>query len=248
MKTMLFVVATALSSIVAVAQNSESRTVNSFNELKVQQGIEVIYTQGEKESVKVEVNNKEILKNVVTENKRGKLSIYLKADEEKLFAGKHKVIVYITDNDTKSIEAVTGATIQVNNQITVPQLTVILKTGAIFKGKINATEKLTLKINSGAAFQGGIITDKLITDVKGGSFVELTGHAENSTVFCSGGTLNAKTFTTEKADIRAKHLSSVGIGVKQSLSTETDASSAIVYYGNSIKVETSDNVSMIKRY
>lgn len=248
MKTMLFVVATALSSIVAVAQNSESRTVNSFNELKVQQGIEVIYTQGEKESVKVEVNNKEILKNVVTENKRGKLSIYLKADEEKLFAGKHKVIVYITDNDTKSIEAVTGATIQVNNQITVPQLTVILKTGAIFKGKINATEKLTLKINSGAAFQGGIITDKLITDVKGGSFVELTGHAENSTVFCSGGTLNAEKFTTEKADIRARNLSSVGIGVNQSLSTETDQSSAIIYYGKPVKVEMSENVSMIKRY
>ncbi|GGB75523.1 hypothetical protein GCM10007424_14320 [Flavobacterium suaedae] len=247
MKTMLFLVATALSSIVAVAQNSENRNIKGFNELKVQQGIEVIYTYGEKESVKVEANNTEILKNVVTENRKGKLNIYLKTDEEKLFAGKNKVTVYITDNDTRSIEAITGATIKISNQITVPQLSVILKTGAIFKGKINATEKLTLKINSGAGFQGGIITDKLITDVTGGGFVELTGHAENSIVFCSGGTLNAEKFTTEKADIRAKHLSSVGIGVKQSLSGETDQSSAIVYYGKPIKVETSDNVSMIKR-
>ncbi|MBE99458.1 DUF2807 domain-containing protein [Flavobacterium coralii] len=245
MKTMLVIAALALSGMAATAQNAETRNVTGFNAINVQNGIEVIYTHGSTESVKVECSSQN-LPYVITRLKNNTLHISLvKSDTDVPAAGPVKV--YVTDNDMARIEASAGAMVRVTNEIDVPRLSLELKTGAMFNGNINATEKMVLKAKSGAAFKGSIVTGELVTDIRSGAHAKLLGHAEESDITCIGGTLIAGTFTSETADIQAVNLSSVSINVKQKVKANADNSSAISYSGTPDEVILAENTFAMKR-
>jgi hypothetical protein len=245
MKTMLVIAAFALSGMAASAQEAETRNVTGFNAINVQNGIEVIYTQGNTEDVKVECSRQN-QPYVVTKLKNNTLHISLaKADTDLPAAGPVKV--YITDNDTGSIDASAGAIVRVTNEIDVPKLVLELKTGAMFSGNINATEKMVLKAKTGAAFKGSIVTGELVTDIRSGAHAKLLGHAQESDITCSGGTLVAGSFTSETAQIQAVNLSSVAINIKQKVTATTDNSSAISYSGKPEQVILADNMFAMKR-
>ncbi|WP_297333449.1 DUF2807 domain-containing protein [Flavobacterium sp.] len=245
MKTMLVIAALALSGMAATAQKAETRNVTGFNAINVQNGIEVVYTHGDTESVKVECSSQN-LPYVVTRLKSNTLHISLAKNDTDIPAT-GPVKVYITDNDMASIEASAGAMVRVTNEIDVPQLVLELKTGAMFSGNVNATEKMILKAKSGAAFKGSIVTGELVTDIRGGAHARLLGHAVESDITCSGGTLIAGTFTSESADIHAVNMSSVAINVKQKVKANTDNSSAISYSGTPEEVILADNTFAMKR-
>ena len=222
--------------------------MKNFTKVEVQSGIEVIFTQNDTESVTVSSSEKENLHYVVTECRGEHLKIYIsdKADDTKTKISQN-IKVYISDNNTSSITATSGAIVNVTNQINVPKLTVTLKTGAVFSGKINTTAVCTVKAYSGSGFKGSIITGKLTTDITGGAYVQLNGHAEEVYVFCSGGTLTAGKFTSDNADIRARRMSSVAINVKDSITANTDKSSAITYYGQPGKINFGDDTFAVRK-
>jgi hypothetical protein len=248
MKTMLFMAMLALTGVTATAQNEEVRKVSNFTNIEVQSGIEVVFTHSDTESVKVASADKDNLRYVVTERSGERLKIYMNDSGKK---GKSKISesikVYISDNNTSSIKASSGAVVKVTNQINVPELTVTLKTGAVFSGKINTTEKCTVKTSSGSGFKGSIITGKLNTDVTGGAYVQLNGHAEKAEVFCSGGTLAADKFTCDNVEIRARRMSAVAINVENSIKANTDNTSAITYFGQPSNIYFGDDTFAVRK-
>ena len=248
MKKMLFMAVAGLAGATATAQNEETRNVKNFTNIEVQNGIEVIFTHDDTESVTVTSDSKENLYYVVTKCEGERLKIYIneKADDAVADVSEN-IKVYISDNNTSSITASSGGVVKVTNQINVPELKVVLKTGATFSGNINATTKCTVEASSGSGFKGSIITGELTTDITGGAYVQLNGHAEKSSVFCSGGTLTGSNFTSENAKIWARRMSSVSINVKNSITANTDKSSAITYYGHPEKIKLGDDTFAVRK-
>ncbi|NDI98295.1 hypothetical protein GWA97_04325 [Flavobacterium sp. LaA7.5] len=248
MKTMLFMAVVALTGAMATAQNEETRNVKNFTNIEVQSGIEVIFTHSDTESVMVSSADRNNLHYVITECSGEQLKIYINEkanDAASKISGNIKV--YVSDNNIASITATSGAVVKVSNQINVPELIVTLKTGATFSGNINTTELCTIKAASGSGFKGSIITGELKTDITGGAYVQLNGHAEKTEVFCSGGTLTAGKFTSENAKVWARRMSSVAINVKESITANTDKSSAITYYGQPDKINFGDDTFALRK-
>lgn len=248
MKTTLFMAALALTGVVATAQNEETRNVNNFTNIEVQSGIEVIFTQSDTESVKVSSTNEDNLHYVATEQNGERLKIYINDNANDATAKiSDNIKVYVSDNNTSSINASSGAVVRVTNQINVPELKITLKTGATFSGKINTTEKCTVKAYSGSGFKGSIITGKLKTDVTGSAYVQLSGHAEKASVFCSGGTLAADKFNCDNVEIWARRMSAVAINVENSIKVNTDKTSAITYYGHPDNIYFGDDTFAVRK-
>ncbi|QYJ68384.1 GIN domain-containing protein [Flavobacterium litorale] len=248
MKTMLVMAALALTSTIAVAQNEETRNVSDFNSIKVENGIEVIYTHNDTESVKVKTTDNNAMNYVVTERSGKELRIYINNNAKDAAVNVAKNIqVYVSDNNTASITAKTGATVKVTNQINTPKLSITLKTGSTFTGNINATEICDIKAASGSAFKGSIITEEFKAIITGGAYVALNGHAEKSEVLCNGGTLTGDKFTCEKAEVWAKRMSSVALHVTDSVMATTDTSSAISYSGKPNKIHLGDDNFAIRK-
>lgn len=248
MKTTLFMAMLALTGVAATAQNEEVRKVSNFTNIEVQSGIEVIFTHSDTESVKVSSANKDNLYYVVTERSGERLKIYINDNANNATAKiSDDIKVYVSDNNTSSINASSGAVVKVTNQINVPELTVTLKTGATFSGKINTTDKCTVKASSGSGFKGSIITGELKTDVTGSAYVQLNGHAEKAEVFCSGGTLAADKFTCDNVEIRARRMSAVAINVENSIKANTDKTSAITYYGHPNNIYFGDDTFAVRK-
>ncbi|AXG72777.1 hypothetical protein DVK85_00415 [Flavobacterium arcticum] len=248
MKTMLFMAVLAFTGVSASAQNEETRNVKNFTNIEVQNGIEVIFTHSDTELVSVTSSEKDNLNYVVTKCKGKVLKVYINEEAENATSKvSEKIIVYISDNNTSAITASSGAVVKVSNQINVPQLTVILKTGATFSGKINTTEKCTIKAYSGSGFKGSIITGKLKTDITEGAYVQLNGHAEKASVFCSGGTLAADKFNCDNVEIWARRMSAIAINVEDSIKIDTDKTSAVTYFGHPDEIYFGDDTFALRK-
>ncbi|OIQ16201.1 MAG: hypothetical protein BM557_10035 [Flavobacterium sp. MedPE-SWcel] len=238
----------ALTGATALAQNVETRNVKNFNSLKIQSGIQVIYTHDDTESVRVVSTDKENLDYVVTERSGKLLKVYIDKEENETTSKiTENIKVYISDNNISDITVTSGAIVKITNQINTPELTVTLRTGGSLTGNINTTKKCHVKASSGAGFKGSIITEVLNTDITGGAYVKLYGNTETANIFCSGGTLIADKFTSRNADVWARRMSSVIIYVKDSITTDVDNSSAITYYGKPNKIKLGDDTFAVRR-
>lgn len=248
MKSILCMAFAALVSTAATAQNEQERNNKGFTSLEVQDGIQVIFTQSDVESVKVTSNGNSNLNFVVTESRGEKLAIYLNENIKNTETEFSEIVkVYVSDNNIVSITAQTGASVYITNQVDVPAITFNIKSGAAIKGIINAHDSCTIKAASGAAFNGSIITKRLNTDITGGAHINAYGSAEKTVIFCSGGTFNAGKFVTDHADIIARRVSSVAVNVKISVMANADNTSAITYSGNPEKIKMGDDTFAIRR-
>lgn len=247
MKTMLILAAISLSGFAAQAQSTDARNLKGFNRIEVQNGIELVYTQGERESVMVECLNPQHLSYVETQQKGKTLSIRMKNSFMEENTGSTRVKVYVTDNDLEAINAESGAMITFDGQVNAQDLSIELTTGATLSGSINATGTCSLKVKQGAGFKGNVITGRLRADVISGGFVTMAGHADQAQVFCSGGTLNAPKFTAEKASVNARRLSAVALNVKNRIMASSDSSSAITYSGQPEKIRLAEHTFAVAR-
>jgi hypothetical protein len=67
MTKFILTIASVLAGIVANAQVTETRNVSDFSKLRASQGIEVLYTVSNSNSVKVETDDNERLQMIKTE-------------------------------------------------------------------------------------------------------------------------------------------------------------------------------------
>ena len=246
MKKLVFTTLLAIAGMGAQAQISETRKSENFNSLEVKNGIEVIFTQSNESSLKVESDNRENLEKIATEFKNGILKIYLKEPlNEKQMPGTAKI--YVASSTVTDFKALTGSSIKLNGKLAVNNLTIKLASGASFTGEAKCTDKCIVKAESGAMFRGKIITDAFETKITGGASVKVIGTTNTAIVVCNSGTFLAGKFITKNADVKTSNASTAFVNSEESIKANTDTTSSITYYGEPMNVNLGENSYAIKR-
>lgn len=247
MKQLLFTAMYALCTFGAKAQLTENREAKEVTKIEVASGVEVVYNQSDSLKLSVETNDPENFKDIVTEYKGTTLKIYIKDpkyDKSVYTTAK----VYVSQKNVTSFTASGGAAIKTTGTTVVPLLNIHLSTSAMFVANTMQVGGLcTIKATSGSGFRGKVIADTFKGDAVKGGYIKIMGSANSATIFCSGGSLQAGRFICQKADIIAKNAASVFINTSNAIKADTDASSAITYYGNPDKTNLGSNAFAVKR-
>lgn len=250
--TKFFITVTmALAGLFSNAQIQETRKTGAFTGIEVQNGIELIYTQGEVASVKVETDDYYKLTNIITEckGKTLKISMKEKATPETIAPQAYTLIkVYVTQKDISTIKATAGASVRVPQDANLSNIAIDLEAGASFTGNINCTQKCSVTARSGSFFDGKVITNIFNGDFKGGAAIKLSGAAKTATIFSNtGAACMAGKFICDSAVVDARRTSSVTIKVIDAIKAETDTSASITYYGSPADTHLGENCYAVKK-
>ncbi|PZR23458.1 MAG: hypothetical protein DI539_03280 [Flavobacterium psychrophilum] len=242
-------VITALMAVIglgAQAQTSETRKSENFTTLDVKNGIEVVFTQSDAPSLKVESNNENNLSNIITQFSKGTLKVYMRDNENRgTISGVARV--YVSAADVNNFKATTGATIKANGKVVNDEITVKLTSGASFVGELNGTKKCTIKTESGSMFRGIVKTVDFEGRAYSGSTIKISGNTDNAKVVCNNGSLMAGKFLSQDADVKTTNAATAFISAAKSISADADNSSSITYYGEPADVNLGTNMYAIKR-
>ncbi|WP_066627695.1 head GIN domain-containing protein [Labilibacter marinus] len=146
-------------------RKSQTRNIGAFNELHAGKGINVTLIEGDKESLKVEIENGE-LTDVVTELKGRKLNIKLKTKIYKNVG----VQVYVTYKSIKSISTGSGAFVDANNTIHAQNLDLKAGTGSTIILEID-TKSVASSLSSSKIELIGKTEFQDVTTNTGGKYV-----------------------------------------------------------------------------
>jgi hypothetical protein len=245
MKKFLITALIALSGIMAQAQTQQTRNTADFNKIDVQNGIEVILTQGESSKVRVE---SAMSNNIVTEVSGKTLKIYVRGEVSTMGDEAIPAKVYVTQKDINGLRAQSGAAITAVGQINTGGLAIDLSAGASFKGMIKCEGALQLNIRSGANFDGIVLTDFFEGNFKGGAVAKISGQANNAVIHSNtGATCLAANFIAQKATIDAKRTSSIVINVQKSIHATADTTASVSYYGSPERTMLGEDSYAFKR-
>lgn len=124
---------------------TEERTISdNFEEIKVQQGINLYLTQGNSTELSVEADEN-ILDILITEVKNNELKIYF---EKNVYKAKTRN-VYLTANNITKIKTSSGASVKSENTLQVNSLELDSSSGSSIKMHVNAKE-ISTSSSSGA--------------------------------------------------------------------------------------------------
>ena len=127
---------------------SEDRTIsNNFNEIKVQQGIQLFITQDNITELKVEADEN-IIDLLITEVKDNQLKIYF---EKNVYRAKARN-VYLSAANINKIKASSGASVKSENTFQTTSLDLDASSGSSIKVYVNATD-ITSETSSGATIK-----------------------------------------------------------------------------------------------
>lgn len=239
-----------LFSILAKAQVSENRTVGEFSKLKVATGVDVIFTQDTKISVKAEADDAEKLQDIVTNVSGNTLEVFVdsknfnKKDKKNKQRYKHKILkVYVSAPYVDSFQASSSGSITAKNEITVKSADIKVSSSGSFSGNIKSDE-ITIKASSSGDVKGQITAKNTNVEVSSSADVDLYGTSENISVSASSSAdLNGKNLTVKKASVSASSSSDVTLNVTDSLTAKASSSASITYSGNPAKVEVEKSSS-----
>ena len=229
MKTLRFTILAVIFSafsILAYAQNKETRTLSSFNELHVGGSWDVIMEQGTKEEVRLEGKGINLNK-VITEVKNNSLHIYMEKGNYKNF----ELTVYVTYKSLEKLNKSGSGNLKNKSDLAAPNFALHLSgSGNTTLENLNA-ENLSLQMSG-----SGNLT------VAGGRVNDLAIHQSGS------GNIKSIGLETENCKINKSGSGNVEITVNRSLEVASSGSGNIRYEGNpSInKVKFSGSGELVK--
>lgn len=245
MKQLAITALFAFAGFGAQAQVSETRESGEFTAIDVQNGIEVVFTQSNDKTLRVESGNAAFLDNIVTQFKGGTLQIYLDGEP----SGRTEAMnakVYVSGSNVTRFCAATGASIKADGTIKIGELNVSLCTGGVFTGVVQA-EKCRVRAASGSTFRSVLTATSLRADATSGASLRITGTADYATVSCIGGVLHGGKLVCQKAEVRAGNGGQAYITTTKHIKANADTSSCITYYGEPAEVDLGENTYAIKR-
>ncbi len=204
---LLLITLFSIFNVRAQERNSQTRNVGTFNEVYAGKGINVTLIEGDKEKVRVEIENAEVT-DVITEIDGRKLDIKLKTKIYKDMS----VMVYVTYKSLKAISAGTGAFITSDNVI--------------------YADNLDLKAGSGST----IILDLDVKNLNASlssSKIEVVGKVDFQEVSSStGGRFVADKLDCKEAIIKASTGGVASVNVSEKLDAKTNTGGKIHYKGD----------------
>lgn len=198
----------------AVSQEKEERTLGSFEEVQVSQGIDAYLEKGTKESVRVEARGIP-LEEVLTEVYGDRLKVHLSRNRWRDYS----VTVYITYVNLDGISASSAANI----------------TGkSIIRG-----DRLNLDVSSAADIEVEVVVNDLSCDASSSGDIEVSGKTKylNVDVSSAGG---VDAFDLEAEEVKVDASSGAGAKVYATKEIDAEASSgaSVRYRGDPSKSRT----------
>ncbi len=212
-KKLVFVTAAVFASLIFTQNSSaqrEIRQVESFNSIKVANGLDVYITQEKEQRVEVEAIKGQIHR-IITEVNNGMLHVYVKGN----FKWNAKDIrkVYISAPEFNTITANGGADIHCNTVI--------------------KSESLNLECNSGADIYLSVETNDLSLSCTGGADMLIEGTTENLSATASGGAdINAQKLKAKHVVASASGGGDVDVFASESLTAKASGGGDINYSGS----------------
>jgi len=192
---------------------SEDRTINSnFNEIKVQQGIQVFLTQGNSTELKVEADEN-IIDLLITEVKDNELKIYFEKNVNKAKSRN----VYLTANEISKIRTSSGAMIKTENTLETNTLELDSSSGSSIKVTVNASE--------------------IISSSSSGSNIHVYGKTKSfSASASSGSSIDADKLETVNTSAKVSSGANIDVNVSGKLVAKASSGGSIDYEGNPTEV------------
>ncbi|MCF6168356.1 head GIN domain-containing protein [Lutibacter sp.] len=202
---------------------SEERTINSnFDEIKVQQGINLYLTQGNSINLEVEADEN-IIGLLITEVKNNELNIYF---EKNVYRAKARD-VYVTATHISKIKTSSGASVKSDDILQVNSLILDASSGSSIKIYTNA-EEITSSASSGAS-------------------IDIYGKTTSfSATASSGSSIDADELKTVNTYAKASSGANIDLNVSKKLTAKASSGGDIDYEGNPTDVnkETSSGGSV----
>jgi hypothetical protein len=245
-----------LFTILASAQVSENRTVSNFSKIKVSAGIDLVFTQESKTSLKVEADDAEKLQDIMTIISGNTLEIYV---DSKNFNKKgkknknrytHKTLkVWVSAPAVDSFKASSSSSVSLKNGIDVPTAEIKVSSSASLNGNIKA-EEITIEVSASGNLKSNISAKKISADLSSSGDALLSGNADSITISASSSAdLKAKDLTVRNANIDASSSAEVVLNVTESLTAKASSSGSVSYYGNpkNVQADKSSSGSVTKK-
>lgn len=247
--TRIIIFATSiLLSLFASAQVSETRNITGFSKIKTSESIAVIYTQSATTSVKVEADDAEKLKEIVTEVSGSTLGISLintKDNGSRNHVRKNYRIlkVYVSAPSVNDFHAGNSSSITFTNTVTGKSVTLDASTSASINGNVKADET-TIGVSTSANLTANIETQQLHVDVGTSASAKLSGTSGKSIFKAdTSASCDAKELVSKNASAEAETSASIRLAVTETLDADASTSGSIGYYGNPAKVKAGKSTS-----
>jgi len=193
---------------------SEDRTItNDFNEIKVQQGINLYLTQSNTTKINVEADEN-ILDLLITEVKNNELKIYF---EKNVYRAKARN-VYLTTNDISKINTSSGASVKSENTLIVNSLDLDSSSGSSIKIYVNSDE-VSSSTSSGASIKIYGKTNYFLANAS------------------SGSSIDADELKSKEATAQASSGANINLNVSDKLTASASSGGDIDYEGNPTKIK-----------
>jgi len=222
MKTLFIALLVSLLSLPGYSQkqfvvdaDAEMRDIRTpFSSIKVSGGISLYLSQADEVAVAVSAPDASLRDAIRTKVENGQLNIYFENDGKWRLRNK-KLVVYVSFNDLKRLDASGASDIIVAGNLNLPSLELHMSGASDFKGAVTLTS--------------------LQLFLSGASDVYLTGTATNLNIESSGASdVKAYELITEICSARASGASDVHITVQKELNVQASGASKVLYKGDAV--------------
>ncbi len=209
-------IALILFPVLVLAQQSETRSVNSFKGVKTGEAIDVYLKKGDKESVRVEVSG-DNLGNVITEVSGSYLKIHRR--ETRFFEKNVDIKVYVTYVSINRIYASSAAN--------------VFSDGAI------KADNIEVHASSAADIEISVEATSVIAEASSAADIIIEGKAKTIKASASSsGDVDAYRLEAESADANASSAGGIKLWVSQALEASASSGGNVRYRGNPTRTNT----------
>ena len=217
MRRLLIIFLVAITSS-AYAQKTETRSVNKFNTVKAQTGVDVYLKKGSKESVRIVVTGNIEPRNVLT----NVTSNVLKISVDDGSYNNVDIKIYVTYVEVEKLMVNSGAN--------------------IFSENVIKASKLTLSATSAGTIDIQAEVDQLEVNAGSAGEIELKGKAETAVIEAvSAGEVDAYEMVVNTVKVKAVTAGSAKVNVVKEIEAKAETGADIRFRGNPERSNTSSS-------
>lgn len=219
MKRINFLIAFLITAVIAQAQkiydaNATLRTVGEFKAISVSNAFSVYISQSNETGLAVSAENKNDIKNIVTEVEDGVLKI--RYDEKGSWRGDKKLKAYISFKDLNRIIMKGATDLYIVTPVNLPSLQVDASGASNFK-----------------TLTGVLNIDDMVIKSQGASDIQLKGKVNKLVIDASGASdIKSYALVANTCDIKASGASDIKLTVNGELTVNASGASDIRYKGS----------------
>lgn len=232
-----------LVAIGAFAQQKETRSLSSFNEVSAHEGVDVYLKKGSKEEARIEASNID-MEDILTEVSSGRLKIHLEGNRHRNV----DVKVWVTYKSLKAVSASSAADIQAEGQIVASgDFRVDVSSAGDVELSVKAQD-LDVRASSAGDCELEVDIESLDASASSAGGIEISGSVKSIDVeVSSSGDFEGYDLPSETAEVSASSGGSAKVNVSEQLDARASSGGSIKYRGNPrMDISTSSGGSIRK--